>query len=283
MCSTKAVYSWDVQIKKFQNMLFIDKRDEEGSQNMLDCQTVSETALPDYTPIDDDTINGTRQLMKETAVVHTNLLQFAQDSKKFTKLERDDPHEEAEDQKMLRIGYRYKIYKLGEGLTVCIRCQNHFHNESRTEGFSNLFVLLEWNHKRQGWTKELDQMTMVMLNKEVTDNASKFNRWTMQSILDGVDKMRFAFVQRTNFTSNKAHNVVGFVHVKPDAFASQINLNVQNCWAVLKDVVQTVLQQEHSSAEYLYMKDPVQPNYKLIHMVKSENEDDEGSDEDDGF
>ena len=31
MCSTKAVYSWDVQIKKFQNMLFIDKRDEEGS------------------------------------------------------------------------------------------------------------------------------------------------------------------------------------------------------------------------------------------------------------
>jgi len=84
-------------------------------------------------------------------------------------------------------------------------------------------------------------MTMVMLNKEVTDNASKFNRWTMQSILDGVDKMRFAFVQRTNFTSNKAHNVVGFVHVKPDAFASQINLNVQNCWAVLKDVVQTVL------------------------------------------
>ena len=36
MCSTKAVYSWDVCIKKFQNMLFIDKRDEEGAQNMLD-------------------------------------------------------------------------------------------------------------------------------------------------------------------------------------------------------------------------------------------------------
>ena len=44
MCSTKAVYSWDVGIKKFQNMLFIDKRDEEGAQNMLDCQIVSETA-----------------------------------------------------------------------------------------------------------------------------------------------------------------------------------------------------------------------------------------------
>ena len=41
---------------------------------MLDCQIVSETAQPDWTPIDDDTINGTRQLMKETAKIHTNLL-----------------------------------------------------------------------------------------------------------------------------------------------------------------------------------------------------------------
>ena len=75
MCSTRAVYSWDVQIKRFQNMLFIDKReDEEGCTNMLDMQTVHETAQPDYTPLDDDSINGTRQLMKEAAKVHTQVL-----------------------------------------------------------------------------------------------------------------------------------------------------------------------------------------------------------------
>ena len=85
---------------------------------------------------------------------------------------------------------------------------------------------------------------MVMLNREITDNASKFNRWTMQSIIDGVDKMRFAFVQRVDNNSSKAHKVVGFINVNPDGFANQINLNVQNCWAVLKDVVQTCLQQE---------------------------------------
>jgi len=33
MCSSKATYSWDLVIKKFQHMLFIDKREEE---NMLD-------------------------------------------------------------------------------------------------------------------------------------------------------------------------------------------------------------------------------------------------------
>ena len=77
MCSTRAVYSWDVCIKKFQNMLFIDKRDEEGAQNMLDMQTVGETAQPDYSPLDDDSINGTRQLMKESAKVHIDILQAA--------------------------------------------------------------------------------------------------------------------------------------------------------------------------------------------------------------
>lgn len=196
MCSTKAVFSWDVCIKKFQQMLFIDKRDEEGAHNMLDMQTVHETAMPDYQPLDDDSVNGVRQLMKEAAKVHIDLLQAAQDPKKFQKLERDDPHEEAEDQKMLRLGYKYKIFQLDDNpsVKVCIRCQNHFFNDLPTEGLSNLFVLLEWNVKRQSWTKDLDTMTMVKLNREITDNASKFNRWTMQSIIDGVDKMRFGFV-----------------------------------------------------------------------------------------
>lgn len=31
------------------------------------------------------------------------------------------------------------------------------------------------------------------------------------------------------------------------------------------------------------MKDPTQANYRLIHMIKAENEDDEDSAEDDGF
>jgi len=49
---------------------------------------------------------------------------------------------------MLRIGYKYKLFKLDDNLVVCIRCQNHFYNDSPIEGLSNLFVLLEWNTKR---------------------------------------------------------------------------------------------------------------------------------------
>lgn len=64
MCASKAVFSWDLVFKKFMNVIFIEKRDEE---NMLDWQTVSETAQPEYQPLDVESINGVRQLMKEAA------------------------------------------------------------------------------------------------------------------------------------------------------------------------------------------------------------------------
>lgn len=44
MCSQKANYSWDVEIKKFREFVFIDKREKE---NILQCDTVSETAPND--------------------------------------------------------------------------------------------------------------------------------------------------------------------------------------------------------------------------------------------
>ena len=57
MCSSKAVFSWDLKINKLGKMIFIDKREEE---NMLDWQTVSETAQHDYQPLDEDGKNGVR-------------------------------------------------------------------------------------------------------------------------------------------------------------------------------------------------------------------------------
>jgi hypothetical protein len=41
MCSSKAVFSWDLVLKKIQNFVFIQKREEE---NILDWETLGETA-----------------------------------------------------------------------------------------------------------------------------------------------------------------------------------------------------------------------------------------------
>jgi len=93
---------------------------------------------------------------------------------------------------MLRLGYKYKCFKLSAEITICVRCTIHFKNPG-DEGYSNLFVLLEWNQQRQSWTKDLDTNMNPKLNIEILDNTCKMSRWAVQSILSGVDRMRFAF------------------------------------------------------------------------------------------
>lgn len=94
MTSSKAQYPWDLIIKKWAGLLFIDKRDDE---NMLDFQTVSETANIEFQPFDEDGVNGVRQLMKEAARTSNDFLHNLQ-SKTCKKLDEDDPFIEDEDQ-----------------------------------------------------------------------------------------------------------------------------------------------------------------------------------------
>lgn len=94
MTSSKAQYPWDLVIKKWQGFLFIDKRDEE---NMLDWQTVSETAQIEFQPLDEEGVNGVRQLMKEAARTSNDFLVSLQ-SKTHKKLNEEDPFVEDEDQ-----------------------------------------------------------------------------------------------------------------------------------------------------------------------------------------
>ena len=56
MTAPKSIYSWDVIIKKYQDKVFIDKRDEP---NILDNLTVNETSNENQ-PIDDQSVNGVR-------------------------------------------------------------------------------------------------------------------------------------------------------------------------------------------------------------------------------
>jgi len=69
MCASKAVFSWDLVLKKVQNFIFIQKRDEE---NILDWQTVAETAQQDFQPLDIDGPNGVRFIMKEAATTQVD-------------------------------------------------------------------------------------------------------------------------------------------------------------------------------------------------------------------
>lgn len=196
MTSSKAQYPCDLVIKKAEDLMLIDKREDE---NMLDFQTVNETAPIEFQPLDEDGVNGVRQLMKESVRI-SNKHQNCMQSKEYKSLERDDPFIEDQNQVICNQGYYYNIFKLNKETKICIRSTVHSFIEGEDE-LLNTYVLPEWNDKRQNWTKNLDTQTTMCLTKEITDNTTKFCRWTVMSMLAGVDKMRFAFVQRTDSTA----------------------------------------------------------------------------------
>lgn len=71
MCAPKAQFAWDITIRSFAGVLFIDKRDKD---NLLDWQTISESAPPNFQATDDESINGTRQLMSEATKLNKSLI-----------------------------------------------------------------------------------------------------------------------------------------------------------------------------------------------------------------
>jgi translation initiation factor 3 subunit D len=103
----------------------------------------------------------------------------------------------------------------------------------------NCYVLPEWNEKRQSWVSELDSKQANCFTRELTDNKTKFERWTVQSLLAGAEKMKFAFVQRADKEGN-SHRVVGSHMTSTKNFSLELGLNLQNCWATLLAVVEEV-------------------------------------------
>jgi len=142
-----------------------------------------------------------------------------------------------------------------------------------------MYALHEWNTKRQQWSKDLDIQAAVCLTREISDNQNKFARWTVQSLLAGVKKMRFAFIQRKSDKTPDDHKVVGTQTMSTEAFAMQIHLNMKNCWAIVEEVISTVFGDEEKSGEYLFMREVAAANYRLIKKTTPEEEEVSGEEE----
>jgi translation initiation factor 3 subunit D len=165
MTAPKSLYSWDIIIKKYQDILFIDKRSEE---NILDLLTVNETSQ-DNQPVDDETINGVRQLMQEAVKVNNSwrYQQYIKDKK--INLAEKDPFIEVEDQVAARLGYMYKIWDIGNKKKICIRSSVHSYlqkpgqEDPSVEGqpkpvYQNSYAFLEYEQNKSNWKQNLDMM-----------------------------------------------------------------------------------------------------------------------------
>merc|ERR1711881_176886 len=100
----------------------------------------------------------------------------------------------------------------------------------------------------------------------------------MQSKLAGADSIKLAFVTRENLKETNNHLLVNMESYTPDELAMQAGLNIDNCWGILRVIIDTLKAGKDGS--YYIIKNP---NEKEIdfYRVPDEDEDEESSEEED--
>lgn len=91
--------------------------------------------------------------------------------------------------------------------------------------------------------------------------------------------MDVSFVSRTTPKNTSDHVILGVLGYKPREFASQMNLNLNNGWAIVRTFVDMVMKAETSEGKFVLVKDPNKPTIRLYQVPMSTFEEDEGDDE----
>lgn len=90
-----------------------------------------------------------------------------------------------------------------------------------------------------------------VLAKKLRNNACKLAKWTVQSLLAGSDQIKFGYVSRTHIRDSSRHVILGTQQFKPQEFATQISLSMDNAWGILRCIVDICMKQK--DGKYLIM------------------------------
>jgi translation initiation factor 3 subunit D len=284
MCCTRSVYSWDVIVQKIGKKLFLDKRDDSDS----DLLTVSETAT-EPPQEEGSNLNSPKNLALEATFVNHN---FSQQVLKMgeERIDTSEPNPFSQDENPADIAsviYRYRKFDLGNGIALVCRCEH----DAATYGpngelqMMNIKALNEWDSRFSGgvdWRAKLDTQRGAVLATELKNNSCKLAKWTVCSLLAGSDLLKFGYVSRFHVKDSAKHVILGTQQFKPAEFAQQINLNMDNAWAILRCIIDLCMKQE--DGKYLIMKDPNKPVVRIYNIpnnsFESEEEDDSSSEDD---
>merc|ERR1739844_283910 len=272
-CCTRAMYSWDIVVQKIGGKIFLDKRDNTE----FDLLTVSETASE---PPQDEgsSLNSPRNLALEATFINHNFSQqvLKPDAEKF-KFPEENPFAASEDSdeegaeaaaktSVASVGYRYRKWNLGNNIHLIARTEHDAVAASGSNekdlSYMNIKALNEWDSKYSGnidWRQKLDVQR--------------------GAVLAGSDLLKYGYITRFNMKDSSRHVILGTQQFKPSEFAAQINLSMDNCWGIVRCIIDQVMSQK--DGKYLIVKDPNKPVIRLYDIPDSTFESDEESDEED--
>ncbi|XP_071106737.1 eukaryotic translation initiation factor 3 subunit D-like [Haliotis cracherodii] len=280
MCCTRSVYSWDIIVQRVGNKLFFDKRDDSE----FDLLTVSETATEP--PQDEgNSINSPRNLALEATFINHNfsqqVLKMGEEKYNF---EKKNPFIQGEDDsEVASVGYRYRKWDLGNDITLIARCEHDaiMYGPNGELQYINVKSLNEWDARYSGgvdWRSRLDNQRGAVLATELKNNSCKLAKWTVSALLAGSDQLKFGYVSRLQLKDSAKHVLLGTQQFKPIEFASQINLNMDNAWGILRCIIDTCMKLKEG--KYLIMKDPNKPVIRIYDIPDNTFESDEDDDDD---
>nr|XP_020643284.1 eukaryotic translation initiation factor 3 subunit D [Pogona vitticeps] len=283
MACTRSVYSWDIIVQRVGSKLFFDKRDNSD----FDLLTVSETA--NEPPQDEgNSFNSPRNLAMEATYINHN---FSQQCLRMGKEKYTFPNpnpfveDDMDKNEVASVAYRYRRWKLGDDIDLIVRCEHDgvMTGANGEVSFINIKTLNEWDSRHCNgvdWRQKLDSQRGAVIATELKNNSYKLARWTCCALLAGSEYLKLGYVSRYHVKDSSRHVILGTQQFKPNEFASQINLSMENAWGILRCVIDICMKLDEG--KYLILKDPnkqVIRVYSLPDGTFSSDEDDDDDEE----
>ena len=234
MTATRSMNAWDIVVLRVGDKLYLDKR----NGGPLDLDQVNETGF-EALPEEQQHINSHYNLSREaTSISQTFSRQVLSKDEEPIKQQTPNPFggDEASP-----TAYLYRRWKLSDDVTLVARCsQDAILPFKGDEIRVSVRAFHEYDIRYSGvdWRSQIDTSRGAILATELKNNACKVAKWTAESIIGGSDGMSIGYISRKSPNNNRVHTCLGTHFVRSTDMANQLNLSMNNGWAVVHAVIE---------------------------------------------
>jgi translation initiation factor 3 subunit D len=260
MAAPRSVYSWDIVATKTPDgKIFLDKR----ANASVDFLTVNETAN-DPPSEEVGSINNVASLMQEATFINLNFSQQMLDKK-------SEPHAFGSAHPFIepgtestKVGYRYRKFSM-DATDIVVRAEvDSYIQAPAGRQFVKFCALNEFDSRVSGgvdWRRKLDTQKGAVLASELKNNSNKLAQWATRANMAGADHVKMGFVSRTHPKDSYNHKILKVEPSRAQDFYARINLDMSNCWGILKGFCDLIDKQE--PGKYVFVKDANKPLVRI--------------------
>jgi translation initiation factor 3 subunit D len=261
MAASRSFFSWDVIVRKKGDNIYFDKRPKTA----IDFLTVDETAFQPPNE-EGEHPNAPHNLAREASVVETAFKRQALTKGKKKMMKRPSPFKIDHE---VSVAYRYRLWDLGDSITLAVRTQHDavVIGKDGKDEYASVHTFFEWNPKAStglDWRSRLAAQRSAVLASQLKDNAFKLGRWVYASLLASNACMRVAYISRAQANDPRRHSVLKVETLRTEKFAEQININVDNGWAIVRSLISLFKRQDDGT--FVLLKDPSTSSLKIYRI-----------------